>query len=294
MQRVPCIASSGVVQHCHVPPMSSPNPPFHLHPHTSEFIETMKSATTPPPRRSTRNAKANPDGVKSPPPSSRATRNKKRVTQVTAHSPLAPRPLGNPTSPPLFPVPEATVAGNTLAGADPSFRSPGKGGLRAERPSDASTSMPTASALEVEQPSALDAKQPPTVSEVAVAASDISAADALFVALSDDFNDEEQGSTAARASDAAISMHTASALEAKQPPTVSEVAVAASSISPADASAVALSADFDDEQSITAARSFDDSPADLVFTLKKVGEYCLKPAAPADGIVRVSEIIDRF
>ncbi len=92
-------------------------------------------------------------------------------------------------------------------------------------------------------------------------------------------------------------MPTASALEAKQPPTVSEVAVAASSISSADPSAVALSADFDDEQGITAARAVDDSPADPVFTLKKVGEYCLKAttaAAPTDGIVRVSEIIDRF
>ena len=148
--------------------------------------------------------------------------------------------------------------------------------------------MPTASALE--------AKQPPTVSEVAVAASSISAADALFVALSDDFNDEEQGSTAARASDAAISsMPTASALDAMQPPTVSEVAVAVSDISPADASAVALSADFhDEEQGSTATSAFDDSPADFVFALKPVGEYCLKPAAPADGIVRVSEIIDRF
>jgi hypothetical protein len=190
-------------------------------------------------------------------------------------------------------VSEVAVAASSISPADALFVALSddfndeEQGSTAARASDAAiSSMPTASAL--------DAKQPPTVSEVAVAASDISAADALFVASSDDFNDEEQGSTAARASDAAISMHTASALEAKQPPTVSEVAVAASSISAADASAVALSADFDDEQSITAARSFDDSPADLVFTLKKVGEYCLKPAAPADGIVRVSEIIDRF
>ena len=103
-------------------------------------------------------------------------------------------------------------------------------------------------------------------------------------------------------------MPTASALEAKQPPTVSEVAVAASSISAADASAVALSADFNtvvvdshhDEQGLTADAAQSNSPADpaeaLKKALKKVGEYCLKAtmAAPTDGIVRVSQIVDRF
>jgi hypothetical protein len=99
-------------------------------------------------------------------------------------------------------------------------------------------------------------------------------------------------------------MPTASALEAKQPPTVSEVAVAASSISAADASAVALSADFNivvvdshhDEQGLTADAAQSNSPADPAEALKKVGEYCLKAttAAPTDGIVRVSQIVDRF
>ena len=140
---------------------------------------------------------------------------------------MAPIPSGNPTalsSPPLFSIPEATAAGNTLVGAEPSFRSPGKGGLRAER-----------------------------------------------------------------ALDAAISMPTASALEAKQPLTVSEVAVAASSTSAADASAIALSADFaivvvdshHDEQGLTADAAQSNSPADEIATM-------------TGGVVRVSQIIDRF
>ncbi len=69
------IVTSGVTVACsshhHLPSMSSPNPPFHLNPHTSEFIQTMKSAATPPPRRSTRNAKhapSSPDQGKAPPP----------------------------------------------------------------------------------------------------------------------------------------------------------------------------------------------------------------------------------
>ena len=84
--------------HHHMPSMSSPNPPFHLDPRTSKFIETMKSAATPPPRRSTRNAKTkalySPDQGKAPPPSSRATRaDKKRQTTETAPStPIAPSP----------------------------------------------------------------------------------------------------------------------------------------------------------------------------------------------------------
>jgi hypothetical protein len=97
--------------HHHMPSMSSPNPPFHVDPRTSEFIKTMKSAATPPPRRSTRNANAkapySPDLGKAPPPSSRATRaDKKRQTMETAPStPIAPSPSGKlaaSLSPPLF------------------------------------------------------------------------------------------------------------------------------------------------------------------------------------------------
>jgi hypothetical protein len=84
-------------------------------------------------------------------------------------------------------------------------------------------------------------------------------------------------------------MPTASALEAKQPLAVSEVAVAASSNSAADASAVALSADFaivvvdshHDEQGLTADAAQSNSPADEIATM-------------TGGVVRVSQIIDRF
>ncbi len=110
--------------HHHMPSMSSPNPPFHLDPCTSEFIETMKSAATPPPRRSTRNAKAkapySPDQGKAPPPSFRATRaDKKRQTTETAPStPIAPSPSGNPAaslSLPLFFIPEATASNTPVS-----------------------------------------------------------------------------------------------------------------------------------------------------------------------------------
>jgi hypothetical protein len=55
-----------------------------------------------------------------------------------------------------------------------------------------------------------------------------------------------------------------------------------------------------DEQGLTADAAQSNSPADpaeaLKKALKKVGEYCLKAttAAPTDGIVRVSQIVDRF
>ena len=99
-------------------------------------------------------------------------------------------------------------------------------------------------------------------------------------------------------------MPTASALEAKQPLAVSEVAVAALSTSAADASAIALSADFaivvvdshHDEQGLTADAAQSNSPADPAEALKKVGEYCVKAttAAPTGGVVRVSRIIVHF
>jgi hypothetical protein len=137
--------------------------------------------------------------------------------------------------------------------------------------------MPTASALE--------AKQPPTVSEVAVAASSISAANASAVALSADFSvdshHDEQGLTA----DAAQSNSPADPAEALKK--VGEYCLDS----------------HHDEQGLPADEAQSnspDSPADpadaLKKALKKVGEYCLKAttAAPTDGIVRVSQIVDRF
>ena len=146
--------------------------------------------------------------------------------------------------------------------------------------------MPTASALE--------AKQPPTVSEVAVAASSISAADASAVALSADFNivvvdshHDEQGLTA----DAAQSNSPADPAEALKK--VGEYCLKAGFN-------IVVVDSHHDEQGLTADAAQSNSPADpaeaLKKALKKVGEYCLKAttAAPTDGIVRVSQIVDRF
>ncbi len=81
------IVTSGVTTvcspHCHAPSIARPFKPhphqqvhltnhFIINPYFSEFIQTMKSVATPPPRRSTRNAKHAPlssDQCKAPPPS---------------------------------------------------------------------------------------------------------------------------------------------------------------------------------------------------------------------------------
>ncbi len=91
------IITSGVTTLCsphhHAPSIARPFKPhphqwvhltnhFIINPHFSEFIQTMKSAATPPPRRSARNAKhapSSPDQGKAPPPSARATRTSKKL-----------------------------------------------------------------------------------------------------------------------------------------------------------------------------------------------------------------------
>jgi hypothetical protein len=83
----------------------------------------MKSAATPPPCCSARNAKhapSSPDQGKAPPPSAQATRtNKKRQTEMAPLTPIAPSPSGNlaSLSPPLFFIPEATASNTPIATA---------------------------------------------------------------------------------------------------------------------------------------------------------------------------------
>ena len=117
------IVTSGVTTACsphhHAPSIARPFKPhphqwvqltnhFIINPHFSEFIQTMKSAVTPSPCRSTRNEKhapSSPDQGKAPPPSAQATRtNKKRQTEMAPLTPIAPSPSGNlaSLSPPLF------------------------------------------------------------------------------------------------------------------------------------------------------------------------------------------------
>ena len=109
------IVTSGVTTACS-PHHHMPHPhrwvhlthQFIINPHFSEFIQTMKSAATPPPCRSTRNAKhalSSSDLGKAPPSSARATRtDKKKQTKTTPSTPIAPSPSGNlaSLSPPLF------------------------------------------------------------------------------------------------------------------------------------------------------------------------------------------------
>ncbi len=173
----------------------------------------MKSAATPPPRRSTRNSKhapSSPDQGKAPPPSARATRNSKKMQTETAPSTpnIAPSPSGNLAflSPPPFPIPEATASNTPIATAvagtistafgafdlpgKPTVSSPGKGGLRsaasntssvAARAGTAPIVMPTASAL-------LMTEQAPSasadgVSHFAVNASAIASADSTVLTM---------------------------------------------------------------------------------------------------------------
>jgi hypothetical protein len=186
---------------------------FIINPHFSEFIQTMKPATTPL-CRSTRNAKDATSSVprKAPPPSAQALPKTNKKQQTAPSTPdIAPSPSGNLAilSPPLFPIPNATASNTPITTAvtatisaavgafdspgKPSSSSPGKGGCPSvpNTRSHASTApivMPTAAALVFVADVSLMTEQAPsaladTASHSAADASAIVSADSTVISL---------------------------------------------------------------------------------------------------------------